>query len=162
MNLLKINDIFRGQGIRKGIGTAMPLERDRQYNDAQRREYLNLTDRVGMNWLQVFEGDQDFYSAAYWDLLAGIWRAGEPLRKTEALGLMKGIKSIHTAGKYLETAITRGMVVETDNPQDARSKLVGLSAGMRKRLDGFFDAAVGALRESSREVEAKGPVPKEP
>ena len=95
----------------------MPLDSDRKYNDAQRREYLNLTDRVGMNWLQVFEGDQDFYSAAYWDLFAGIWRAGEPLRKTEALGLMKGIKSIHTAGKYLETAITRGMVVETDNPR---------------------------------------------
>ena len=140
----------------------MPLESDRKYNDAQRREYLNLTDRVGMNWLEVFEGDQDFYSAAYWDLFAGIWRAGEPLRKTEALGLMKGIKSIHTAGKYLETAIMRGIVVETDNPQDARSKLVGLSAEMRKRLDGFFDAAVGALRDSSHEVEKKGPVPKKP
>ena len=162
MNLLKINDIFRGQGIRKGIGTAMPLERDRQYNDAQRREYLNLTDRVGMNWMEVFEGDQDFYSAAFWDLLTGIWRAGDPLRKTEALGLMKGIKSVHTAGKYLETAITRGIVVETDNPKDARSKLVALSVEMRKRLDGFFDAAVGALRDANRQVEEKGPLPKKP
>lgn len=162
MNLLKINDIFRGQGIRKWIGTAMPLERDRQYNDAQRREYLNLTDRVGTKWMEVFEGDQDFYSAAFWDLLTGIWRAGEPLRKTEALGLMKGIKSVHTAGKYLDTAIKRGIIVETDNPQDARSKLVALSADMRRRLDGFFDAAVGILHRSGQEVEALGPVPKNP
>ncbi len=139
----------------------MPLDSDHKYNDAQRREYLNLTEKVGMNWMEVFEGDQDFYSAAYWDLLTGIWRAGEPLRKTEVLGLMKGIKSVHTAGKYLETAITRGIVVETDNPQDARSKLVALSPEMQKRLDGFFDAAVGALRESNREVEEKGPVPEE-
>ena len=72
---------------------------------------------------------------------------------------MKGIKSVHTAGKYLETAITRGIVVETDNPQDARSKLVALSAEMRKRLDGFFDAAIGALRDANRQVEEKGPLP---
>ena len=133
----------------------MPLDRDRQYNDAQRREYLNLTDRVGMNWMEVFEGDQDFYSAAYWDLLTGIWRAGEPIRKTEALGLMKGIKSVHTAGKYLETAITRGIVVETDNPQDARSKLVQLSAEMRKRLDGFFDSVVSVFFTGFYRIAAK-------
>ena len=140
----------------------MPLDRDRQYNDAQHREYLNLTDRVGTKWMEVFEGDQDFYSAAYWDLLTGIWRAGEPLRKTEVLGLMKGIKSVHTAGKYLDSAIKRGIIVETDNPQDARSKLVALSVDMRGRLDGFFDAAVGILHRSGQEVEALGPIPKNP
>ncbi|NQU61609.1 MAG: hypothetical protein HQ512_10815 [Rhodospirillales bacterium] len=127
-----------------------------KYNDAQRREYLNLTDRVGLNWLQVFEGDTEFYSAAFWDLLTGIWRAGGPVRKTDALGMMNGIKSVHTAGKYLETAIARGIILETDNPQDARSKLVALSSDMRGRLDGFFDAAVDSMCLSSREVENNG------
>ena len=133
-----------------------------KFNDDQRREYLHLTDQVGMKWLEVFEGDTEFYSAAYWDLLTGLWRTDGPRRKTDALGLMKGIKSVHTAGKYLDTAIKRGIIVETDNPQDARSKLVALSADMRGRLDGFFDAAVGILHRSGQEVEALGPIPKNP
>ncbi len=93
--------------------------------------------------------------------MAGLWRTDGPQRKTDALDLMKGIKSVHTAGKYLDTAIKRGIIVETDNPQDARSKLVALSADMRGRLDGFFDAAVGVLHRTSQEVEALGPVPKD-
>ena len=91
-----------------------------KFNDDQRREYLNLTDQVGMKWLEVFEGDTEFYSAAYWDLLTGLWRTDGPRRKTDALGLMKGIKSVHVAGKYLDTAIERGIIVETDNHKDAR------------------------------------------
>ena len=139
----------------------MPLSSDLKYNDEQRREYLNLTDRVGRNWLEVFEGDAEFYSAAYWDLLTGLWRAGAPLRKTGALGLMKGVKSVHTGGKYLVAAIKHGIVVETGNPGDKRSKLVELSPDMRRRLDAFFDAAVGELRRVSREVDVKGPSPDE-
>ena len=140
----------------------MPDKKSFKYNDDQRREYLNLTDQVGLKWLEIFEGDTEFYSAAYWDLLTSLWRAGGPQRKTDALGMMKGIKSVHTAGKYLDTAIRRGIIVETDNPQDARSRLVALSADMRRRLDGFFDVAVGVLRRSGREVEVLGPVPKKP
>ncbi|MFQ5763577.1 MAG: hypothetical protein ACE5GT_01500 [Rhodospirillales bacterium] len=133
----------------------MPLK----YNDDQRREYLHLTDRVGQRWLEMFEGDAEMYSAAHWDLLTGLWRAGGPLRKTGALGLMKGIKSPHTGGKVLEAAIRRGIVVETENPHDARSKLVKLSPAMAKRLDQFFDDAVGELRRAGREVEGAGPAP---
>jgi len=127
----------------------------RKYTDKQRLEYLNLTDQVGLKWLDIFEGDTDFYSAAYWDLLTGIWRTGGPVRKTDALGMITGIKSVHTAGKYLETAMARGIIIETDNPADARSKLVALSPDMRGRLDEFFDAAVDSMRASSREVENK-------
>ena len=133
-----------------------------KYTDGQRQEYLHLTDQVGMKWLEVFDGDTDFYSAAFWDLFTGIWRAGDPIRKTDALELMHGIKSAHTAGKYLETALARGMAVEMDNPGDARSKLVALSPEMRLRLDEFFDTAVDALRRSGQQVEALGPTPKKP
>ena len=41
---------------------------------------------------------------------------------------MNSVKSAHTAGKYLETAINRGLIEEQNNPSDARSKLVGLSS----------------------------------
>ena len=127
-----------------------------KYNDDQRREYLHLTEQVGRKWIEVFEGDTDFYSAAYWDLLSGLWRAGGPMRKTDALELMNGIKSVHTGGKYLETTLRRGMILETDNPQDARSKLVALSPDMKGKLDAFFDNAVDVLRRSGQQVEALG------
>ena len=51
--------------------------------------------------------------------MTGLWRTDGPRRKTDALSLMKGIKSVHTAGKYLDSAIERNIIVETDNPQDA-------------------------------------------
>ena len=133
-----------------------------KYNDAQRREYMALSDHVGGKWLELFAGDTDFYHTAYWNLLSGLWRAGGPVRKTDALAMMKGIKSAHTAGKYLATALDRGLIVERDNPADARSKLVDLSADMRRRLDGFFDAAVGQLRAVSRNIDVLGPSPEEP
>ncbi len=115
------------------------------YNDAQRREYLLMIDRVGAAWLGVFGDDTEFYSANYWDLLTRLWRAAQPVRKTDALGFLTAVKSAHTAGKYMERAIERGFVVETENPEDARSRLVALSPDMHARLDSFFDTAVDEI-----------------
>ena len=66
---------------------------------------------------------------------------------------MTGVRSAHTAGKYLETAIREGMILETDNPEDGRSKLLTLSPAMRRRLDAFFDAAVEEVRRSVRRMD---------
>lgn len=131
-----------------------------KYNADQRAEYLFMTDRIGIRWLEVFQGDTEFYSAAYWDLLTGLWRIQDPVRKTEALNFMKAIRSPHTAGKYMDVAIKRGLIVETDNPEDARSKLVGLASHMRTQLDGFFDTAVGELRQANQNLIEKGPLPR--
>lgn len=120
----------------------------KQYNDAQRREYLHMIDRVGLAWLKLFGDDTEFYSANYWDLLNRLWRTAKPVRKTDALGFMTAVKSGHTAGKYLERAIERGFVVEAENPEDARSRLVALSPDMRGRLDGFFDTAVDEVDQT--------------
>jgi len=132
------------------------------YNNAQHQVYMAFTDKVGVNWLDVFEGNTEFYSAAYWDLLTRIWRTGGPVRKTDALGFMTGIKSPHTAGKYVGVALEHGLLVEDDNPMDARSKLLRLSDDMKDRLDVFFDHAISELRKASREVDIKGPSPEEP
>ncbi len=118
------------------------------YNDAQRREYLYMIDRIGAAWLRVFGDDTEFYSANYWDLLTRLWRSERPVRKTDALGFMTAVKSGHTAGKYLERAIERGFVTETGNPEDARSRLVGLSPDMRARLDSFLDTAVDEVGQT--------------
>ena len=130
-----------------------------KYNSAQRRQYLAMLDRIGEHWLGIFGDDQEFYSTAYWDLFTNIWRSEEPVRKTDALKFMRAIRSAHTAGKYLDVAINRGIVIETDNPKDARSKLVHLAPEMRARLDRFFDSAVDEMREARKRLSEKGPVP---
>jgi len=133
-----------------------------RYSEGQRTEYLVMTERIGRYWLDVFRGDTTFYSAAYWDLFTGLWRAREPVRKTDALGFMKAVRSAHTAGKYADAAIRHGLVVESENPEDARSKLLSLTADMRERLDAFLDHAVSEVRKSNHAIEVMGPLPEEP
>ena len=127
---------------------------DLQYNDHQRKEYLNMIDRIGKEWLDVFKGDTEFYQASYWDLFTRLWKSGVSERKTDALKFMVGIKSAQTAGKYIETAIKKKLIVEKDNPEDARSRLLELSPQMKERLDLFFDQAVGHLKHSNKIVES--------
>ena len=119
----------------------------------QRRTYLDMIDRIGTRWVDVFDGDADFYSTAYWDLLTTMWAADAPMRKTEALAALKGVKSAHTAGKYLDAAIRRGLVEERCNPNDARSKLVALSPAMQARLNTFFDAAVAEVKATAADLD---------
>jgi hypothetical protein len=133
-----------------------------KYNAAQHQEYLDLIERIGHRWLEVFQGDTEFYSAVFWDLLSRIWRSDVPVRKTDALGFMTAIKSAHTAGKYVETAIQRGILLEAENPEDARSKLLSLSPEMRRRLDAFFDGAVSEVRRSHSNFDELGPSPRDP
>ena len=127
-----------------------------KYTAAQRKLYLGMTDKIGAGWVEVFQGDTEFYSTAYWDLLTNIWRQDNAVRKTDALRFMTGIKSAHTAGKYIESALRRGFLLESENPQDARSKLVTLSPDMRARLDRFFDQALDEVRQMGATL----PVPK--
>ena len=67
---------------------------------------------------------------------------------------MVGVKSAQTAGKYIETAIKKKLIIEKDNPEDARSRLLELSPQMKERLDLFFDQAVDNLRNSNRIIES--------
>ena len=121
-----------------------------------------MIDAIGGHWLKVFDGNEAFYSAQYWDLLTRIWRAPRPVTKTEALRFMTGVKSAHTAGKYLETAVSAGLLVEEENPEDKRSRFISLSPSMREQLDIFFDRAVSELRKSNRAVDIAGPSPIDP
>jgi hypothetical protein len=130
-----------------------------QYNDAQRREYLHMIDNVGQRWLKVFDNDTGFYSAVYWDLLTRIWKAERPVRRTDALKFLTSVKSPATAGKYIDGALQQGLLRETSNPQDARSKLLELSPNMRARLDAFFDEAVSEVRHAYAAIGRKGPLP---
>ncbi|SRR5690606_11660498 len=124
-----------------------------KYGFRQRKEYLDMCDRIGNRWVEVFEGDAELYSSAYWDLLTEMWRRQAPVRKTDAARFMKAVKSPHTAARYIETAVAKGLVIETANPDDARSKLVMLAPDTRRHLDSFFDAAVREMKSSLERIE---------
>jgi DNA-binding MarR family transcriptional regulator len=109
---------------------------------------------MGLKWVDLFAGDTEFYSAAYWDLLTFLWRTPDPVRKTDAQGAITGIKSPLTAAKYVETAIKRGLIIEKPNPTDARSKLLALSPALRAQLDGFFDDAVAAMCTTAEKIKS--------
>lgn len=126
----------------------MPLT----YTDEQRRAYLQLTDHVGANWVTLFGGDTEFYSAVYWDILSHLWRNSEAVRKTDLIRAIHGIKSPLTATKYIDEAIKRGLILARDNPKDARSKLMALTPQMRAQLDTFFDDAVDAMCKAAKDV----------
>jgi len=133
-----------------------------KYNTEQHKEYLRMTARRGRAWLNVFGDDREFWSAAYWDLFTGLWDSDGPVRKTDALRFMRAVKSAHTAGKYVEAALQKGLLIQQVNTEDSRSKLLSLSPELRRRLDGFFDTAVGEIRRTSRVFDTLGPSPEEP
>lgn len=130
-----------------------------KYNCIQRREYLNMLDNVAQRWLRLFDDNTEFYSAIYWDLLTRLWKENKPVRRTDALRFMTSIKSAATAGKYIDEAIQQGLLCESTNPQDARSKLLTLSPDMRDRLDAFFDEAIDEVRQANLMISQQGPVP---
>ena len=77
------------------------------YGRTQHEEYLWMTEMVGEHWLKVFGNDTEFGLLSI-DLFTKLWQAQSDVRKTDALGYMNSVKSAHTAGKYLETAIAAG------------------------------------------------------
>lgn len=126
-----------------------------KYNSEQHREYLNLTRKLGADWVQVFEGNTEFWSADYWDLFTEMWYANKPLMVSDALKFMKSIKSPFTARKYLQKVIDEGMVIESKNPEDERSMLVSLSDEMREKLDLFFDKTIANMEVSASTIKDK-------
>lgn len=123
-----------------------------KYNCQQRREYINFTRKVGSDWIEVFEGNAEFYSTGYWDLLSGMWDFNKPMMVSDALRFMKSIKSPFTARKYLQKVIDQGFVIEQKNPSDERSVLVELTPEFRVKLDVFFDGVIDGLKETAEKI----------
>src|SRR5690606_1846171 len=84
-----------------------------KYGFRQRKEYLDMCDRIGNRWVEVFEGDAELYSSAYRDLLTEMWRRQAPVRKTDAARIMKAVKSPHTSARYIDTAVAKEQGSET-------------------------------------------------
>jgi hypothetical protein len=119
----------------------------RPLSDEDRRILAQTLKRVGLNWQAMFrEGDYD--SSNYFDLFTEIWlRQGEPVYKTDCYRFMPGI-STQTAKKYLQHAITRGYLRESDNPQDGRSKLITMSLDLKAVMEQSYDHTAQELRKA--------------
>ena len=94
-----------------------------------------------------FLKDADFADINYSDLFTGLWLAGRPVRKQEAVEFMHHLGP-QTAKKYLDKAIAKGRVVEVVDPDDRRARLIELSSGLKEDLEGFFDHAITLFREA--------------
>lgn len=122
------------------------------YSPQQHREYILLSRKTGMDWLSVFEGNTDFYSTYFWELMTEMWFHDKPIMVSDALRYMRSIKSPFTARKYLQKAIDGKYVIEKSNPKDDRSKLVELSPELRKKMDSFFDEAITHLMDTCGKI----------
>ena len=118
-----------------------------KYNAAQHREFIKLSRKTGADWVEVFEGNTEYYATYYWDLLTEMWFVNRPMMVSDALKSMRSVKSPFTARKHLQKAIDGGILIERKNPDDERSVLVELSTAMRSKLDKYFDGVITALVE---------------
>lgn len=119
----------------------------RQQSDKTRRVFAQALKQVGLHWQKVLR-DEEFQSPNYFDLFSEIWlKAGEPVCKTDCYRFMAGV-SPQTAKKYVERAVARGHLLERNNPQDGRSRLIALSPALTARLEQTFDLAAQELRKA--------------
>lgn len=112
----------------------------------QRHQFVQALNNMDGAWVRFLQ-DKDILDINYSDLYTGLWSAGSPLRKQEALLLMRHL-SPQTAKKYLDNAIAKGLIVELPDPSDGRAKLIALSPDLKSRLEDFFDHAIGLFRKA--------------
>lgn len=94
-----------------------------------------------------FLQDKEVFDINYSDLYTGLWSAGQPVRKQEAVQYMRHLGP-QTAKKYLDRAIAKGQVIEVPDPSDGRAKLIELAPDFKARLEGFFDHAIELFRQA--------------
>ena len=119
----------------------------RPLSDKDRLVLAQALKRVGLNWQEMFR-EGDYCASNYFDLFTEIWlRQGEPVYKTDCYRFMPGISS-QTAKKYLQHAIARGYLLESDNPQDKRSKLITMSSELKSIMEQSYDLTAHELRKA--------------
>lgn len=112
----------------------------------RRHKFVQALNAMDGTWVRFLQ-DKDILDINYSDLYTGLWAAEAPLRKQEALLLMRHL-SPQTAKKYLDNAIAKGLLVELPDPSDGRAKLIALSPDLKARLEDFFDNAIEIFRKA--------------
>ena len=123
-----------------------------KYTAEQQREFIKLSRKTGASWIDVFQGNTDYYATYYWDLLTEMWFVNKPIMVSDALKSMRSVKSPFTARKHLQKAIDGKIVIERKNPDDERSMLVELAPNLRANLDKYFDGVIGSMIELAENI----------
>lgn len=119
------------------------MSRGRKHQERQR--FVEALRKLDGRWAASFHED-DFYDLHYSDLFTQMWQQGErAVTRSEAYAMMRNI-SIQTAKKYLNQAIENGYLLELDNPQDRRSRLVCMSPKLQERFERLIDDSLKDFR----------------
>ena len=116
------------------------------HRDVRRRQFIQLLDNTDRYWVEVL-GNRLFHDLNYYDLFTRMWlKLDDTYCKSELYQLMPNV-SQRTAIKYIQAAIDHGLLVEHVDPQDLRSKRIGMSDDLRRKIELFLDYSVSVFEE---------------
>ena len=113
----------------------------------RRKRFLIALRELDDAWVSAFHrvGLGDIYFSR---LFTELWlRGNDAVTKTDAYDLVQGV-SLQTAMKYVRQAIAEGHLEELENPQDARSRMIRMSPGLRELFNGVIDRASEAFGQA--------------
>ena len=143
-----------------------------RYSDTRRRHFIDLLNDTDQYWIETM-GDRLFHDLNYYDLFTRMWlrlnngldshnnhnspsrRANSAesgvtqanataLRKSELYQLMPNV-SQRTAVKYVQIAIDHGLLIESIDPGDLRSRRVTMSPDLKRKIELFLDYSISVF-----------------
>jgi hypothetical protein len=125
----------------KAKKTDLPISRQ---SNTKRRQFVQMINRTDQYWMDIL-GDKLFHDLNYYDLFTQMWLKHEQtFHKSEQHQLMPNI-SQRTAVKYVQIAIDHGLLIEHADPEDLRSKLITMSAGLKRKIELFLDYSISVF-----------------
>lgn len=119
---------------------------NKKYSDKKKRQFVHALTSIDHYWGEIF-ADNLFYDLNYSDLFTRMWlQSDQPFRKTELYQFMPKV-SQRTAAKYIQTAIDRGLLLETPDLEDRRSKRVSMSEDLINRIEQFLDYSIAVFAQ---------------
>lgn len=133
----------------------------RIYSNSHRVQAAQAVFAIDTFWANTF-AEEGMSDLNYCDLFTQMWlERKKPARpKSELYGLMPNI-SRRTAVKYVQNAIEKRLLIESEFEADRRIRLISLSPGAIKKIELFLDHTCKSFSEvgkSSSQARIQVPV----